>query len=420
MAGSSFAELLSKELYELSQERIVLVGLLLGPLLVYLVFGGLALVAGEAAGREYRVPLHLALVAPPGDPLAARLASEIGARLYPSLPARGFDAAIVLPEGVSPLLEEGRRVPVEIYVNATEPTLLAVARARLAQERLQWGLASLLAERCRASLPGASPESLLSPGEARTYFLLRGRTLEEPEFYGLLAAASLAAPLSVFIVTLAASQVAAVSMGLEREARTLEKLISLPVPYGSVIAAKVAAVTILSLGGALSSLAGMAIYLGAAAKAASGLAPGLQVGGGLRLTPLGGLAAGAATLLVLYQASLIGFIVGSSAEDVRGSQVAANIASVSLSVPLFLYMMGASPGTLGPLGAAMLLDPYVPAVIAYGAAVAGDPRAAAGAVAILAAEAGLLTIAAPRLLDPEAILLGLPLRQRLARALSRR
>ncbi len=113
------------------------------------------------------------------------------------------------------------------------------------------------------------------------------------------------------------------------------------------------------------------------------------------------------TTLTLVITIIVGFIVGTTANDIRSSQLAANYASLILAFPLFLVAFGVSPELMSfGLKLLVLLDPYVVLVMLVSALITNDAVMILLTFTFLTVQLVFLIIIARVLLDPERILLG--------------
>ena len=425
MARRTLAILVRKELGELGRERIVLVGLLLGPFLIYLVLGGIAAVGARGVAREAAKPVTINLVVKGGlDYNVSMLAEALNSSglIIRSVttdtsgtPPPGANAVIVIDRReLASLMSLGTRINATVIINVKYPGILATQLESRVVQGLETALRKLVAERASLCLPGASPESLESPANATVYYMYRGSLIPSSAFFASVMGAVLLVPMAILIVVLSATQVASVSLGIEKEARTLEKLMSMPISFSDILLSKVLAITVLSIGGLLSNIAGLLVYMRIIGAAARGIE---NIGGeSLRLSvsaPLIGPADAALLFLglaiTLYVTILIGLLVGSASEDLRGSQLSASYVGFVLSLPLLSIFFGLNPAILSGTAKALLsADPYFILALLTSAALAGDRITELLSLFGLVAHSVAWSLIARILLTRENILLGQP------------
>ncbi len=247
--------LVRKEIRELSRERIVLIGLFLGPLIMYLLLGGSIVLTMGKLGEGIEPSLSYCITVQ-GEPSehVKDLASRLGAVIIrtdsapPDRPLSLCDVTIRVPPDFDELVDRGSSVPLEIVIRADSTSYYELGKAQTIKKHVEVAVLDLIAARVKGELPNATGETLSNPASLTFIFEYRGYNLDIERFTGLIVTSSIIIPLAVLIVTLAATQVAAISIGIEKEDRTLETLISLPIRFTNLVSAKIVAVTILSLG----------------------------------------------------------------------------------------------------------------------------------------------------------------------------
>ena len=417
--------LVRKEVRELGKERTVLFGLIIGPILLFAIMGGIAGQVAKQAEREAAAPMRIAIVYRDDQPgnITVLLARALNASLYTGVdPQRlireGYDAVVVVGPGFEENISRGIPGGVTVIYRPSSLSIVGTARAQAVTSAIEAAVHSVVAQMVRSVLPNATARFLEEPVQARILYYFRGELIGERELQAMFMGLSLALPLAILMIGVSATQVAAVSIGIEKENRTLEKLLTLPVDRGTLMTAKILGVGLLALAGVASYGAGLLIYLrqleSSITQGQTGEAmPGVSLPPATIAVTLAGLVA------ALYSSIAIGFLVGSQADSVRESQLAASYVSFLLSLPLFMLMFGLDPSRLSKAGLALVsLDPYGLLALASTASVYGDLRAAGLALAGMLVHAAFWTRLVAALLDPEQVLTG-RLRSRLRRLQAR-
>ncbi len=424
--------LIVKELKELSKERIVLFGLLLGPLIMYAVMGGLA---GAAAGKvveQAAKPPKVAILFEGGEPgnITKALAQALNATIYTGISVddllnEGYNSILLLNNSFEENITKG--IPASItliykpesigFVELSKPQGIAGAVSSIVLQ--------VVADYLKQYMPDISAGFLSNPVRTNIEYYYKGELLSADQLQGLVMGVSLAIPLAVLMTAVSATQVAAISFGLEKEAKTLEKLFTLPVSRRSLLVSKLAAVTVLAIGGVFSYMAGLYIYLkmverGFAVAAAEQTGEEATLGFTITLPTSTIIILGIGLALTLYVSIVIGFIVGSQASDVRGSQLAASYISFALAIPLFMMFFGVDLAQLST-GVKILLafDPYAVLSMIATSSITGDHQMVLTGFGILIAQGIFWTLIATRLLSSEALITGHPLIMKLKKRMTR-
>ena len=304
------------------------------------------------------------------SPLAALLAEAAARSLNASL-LRGCDPFAVLQRGYN----------VAVLVNATAPVprLSVYVAGELSRLMRTLTLPEAVVARIQH---GLAPRSHAGNVTASLYVVLAGKTWRLSDLNRLYGAATTLSYAVLFVVFPAASLGAAM-LGAEREERTLEVLLSLPLPRSRIALAKMLAALVAALLAAGSAIAGL-LYMAHSAStassggevAAAGAAPVTDI---LRYYGPGGLAAyAAAVALEALFAVTAAMLIGLFASTIRGAQAAASVVSLPVLLPAMILLVGVPATTL------FALVPYSAATLAALAPLTG-PEPAALALAAQAA-----------------------------------
>ncbi len=414
--------IIGKELRDLSKERIVLFGLLLGPLIMYILLGGFAAIGSQSAAKQAVKPLSTAIIyyGGPPDNATRRIAEYLGAPIYtnktsPSLIFnRGYDAIVIIKENITRDLFHGEKPEITIIYKPSTLNWYVLNRPEKLATLINKELVNITAGIVKKYIPSITGEFLENPAKTRITFYYKGKTISQGQLLGLIMGVSLAIPLAVLMTGVAATQVAAISMGVEKEARTLEKLLTLPLRREELLLGKLVAVSILAMGGVASYMTGLYIYFALLSHSYSGATDQSQFA--LHFTiPLETLAiTGIGLALALYSSIVLGFIIGSQAQDVRGSQLAANYLTMALAIPLFIMFFGIDPSQFStPVKLVLAIDPYALLGMASTASINGSYTLSILSILGLLLHSIFWTLLASRLLNSEAMIVGHPLFKRI-------
>jgi ABC-2 type transport system permease protein len=422
--------LVAKEVRELLRERLVLFGMIIMPALIMALLGGIqGLAAKKAVQEAVRAVENVAIVPPqhpaPGDlDFARNLSKALNATLVEepgsppeSLLERGYRVVILLERGAWRNFTRGLPVAVRIYASLPGPSPTAPALVSGVESALQRVVQGLIAEGCRQAFPQASRAFVASPVRADAVLVVWGREVSQATYSSYLLGLY-ALPMTLIVLLTSAVQVGAISIGMEREAKTLEMLLASPITPGEIVSSKILGVLAVTLLGAASFTGGFAVYyysfrsvMGQALGGPEGMAAGVSAS--TLAIALGTLA------LSLYIAGVLGLILGLGAQDVRGAQMVANYFTFLLMVPYFAVFVGVIPTPETPAGLALLLDPLYPPFIALVGAEFGRFTLALLALAAQGLHLIAWTLVASRLLSTERLIVGLPLSRLLRRRASR-
>jgi len=364
-----------KEVKELIRDRYVLFSVILAPLLVLPLLTGVSYLAvrevGGALEKAIReLPGNVAVVLEdPGDEVAVEVARRLGARVEGSVEeaiAR-YPVVVVLHSNFTKNILEGKPAMVTITSRVERPySLVEVAIVTSLAQGLRDVVSTVLMERFNVD-----PRLIRTPVIVESKVLYRGELLEGTRLAQLYIL-NMGLAFIIFILGVIALQVGTLSIGVERESRTLELLLMLPISRVELIAGKVLGVSTISLMGFASFLVGLSITILLApvlfAEGFEGiqqpqttmhLSP-IELIEALRTTSVTSVVAVVASIAVaMISTTILGILVGILlAGEIRGALVSGSYVALILAIPLIVEMMGLSLPT--PLQVAFITSPMYP------------------------------------------------------------
>jgi ABC-2 type transport system permease protein len=202
-------------------------------------------------------------------------------------------------------------------------------------------------------------------------------------------------PIGILVLLVFAMQIAATSVASEKEEKTLETMLTMPVSRFTILLGKLAGSVIVAAVGALAYLFGLNYYLGSFTLAFA-TQPGVDLASvGLAPTLPAYLVLGGSLFVTLLSALALAIAVSSFAEDVRSAQTIVGYFYFIMFVPMIFLMytdISALPLTLRLI---LLAIPYTHPMLAARASFTGDyTTAVIGIVYVTAFTLATLYIAA--------------------------
>lgn len=221
---------------------------------------------------------------------------------------------------------------------------------------------------------------------------------------GLLISQSIALPITIMILLTYSIQIAATSVAMEKEEKTLETLLTLPMDRLAILAGKLSSSIFVAAVGALAYMVGYNYLLSSfTARIPAGTTMDLA---SLGLVPslFGYLLLGISLFVALLSALALAVIMSAFAEDVRSAQSLVGYIYPFIFLPSFALMY-VDVNTL-PFAFKILLYaiPYSHPIIASKAVIMGDYWTPALGIAYVAAFTLIVMYAASRLFATEKIL----------------
>ena len=150
----------------------------------------------------------------------------------------------------------------------------------------------------------------------------------------MLASQSTFVPIIIMMIILMAGTMVVTSMGMEKENKTLETLLTLPVSRGAIVAGKLIASALIGLLMAAIYMVGFSYYIG-------GLVAGAPVNlaaYGLTITPLDYVLLGVSVFAALFAALALCMVLGTFAKNYRTAQTLTMPITFLAMVPMFMTM----------------------------------------------------------------------------------
>jgi ABC-2 type transport system permease protein len=219
----------------------------------------------------------------------------------------------------------------------------------------------------------------------------------------LMISQAIALPITIIILLTYSMQIAATSVAMEKEEKTLETLLTLPMDRFAILMGKLSSSIIVAAVGAVTYMVGLNFYM-------SSLTASIPTGTvdlaslGLVPTPLGYALLGISLFVTLLSALALAVIISAFAEDVRSAQSLVGYIYPFLFIPALLLMY-VDVNTLPlALRVALYAIPFTHPIIASKAVTMGDYSTAVFGIVYTTAFTLIILYAASRLFATEKLL----------------
>ncbi len=372
-------DLIRKEMRELLREPSILLGVILAPLIVLPLLGVAISTAGQDIAGQAE-PSQILLIdldqGPYSELFKKALTSSDLNPIYEAsdqedvfhlMKKNNLRAALVLGRDFSQNLLQRKTAHVNLYaslpsLSTTELQRLSTLQSRLrsAVEKLGESLASEI------GLQIAYYKAPVLVNETRILF--RDSLVSPEELGGLIQlylTISFSVPLLLFILLATSGTVAATSVGLEKEAKTLEILLTMPISRMTILLSKLLGSLIIAVLGATSMVIGLTIYLPSVIPSTEWASVA-----GITISPLSVAVLGIILLISILAGFSIGILSGVLAGDVRGGQQLASLIQMPLLLLPFLMLFISDLNALPQhVTAALLLNPFTHMLLAVRAVI---------------------------------------------------
>jgi len=380
--------IVTKEVREMIRDPRILLGIILAPLLIFPLMGTTIRISTEAVQESIKT-LSVAVVDLDKGATAQNLTDFLESSpnvTVVTIDAQNIDeiaaavqnsnvtAVIIIPENFSQNITNGERGDLRVYGVFREGGIAEAVTFSTVQSLLESFKQSLIYATVQSKFPD-NPDVVLDPVNVSQRTIVKGKpvdvnpsvlfTFAQAQFFGL--------PLALFMLIILAMQLAATSVASEKEEKTLETLMSLPLSRFTMLLGKLAGSTIVAAIGAVATIVGVIYYMGSLTFGAPTPQPPIDLGvSGLSSSLLGYAILGMSVFVSLLCALALAVVVSVFAEDVRGAQSLLGFVYTPLLIPMFVLMF-ADIQTL-PLGLRIFLLalPFTHPMLAARAIYTGD------------------------------------------------
>ena len=214
-------------------------------------------------------------------------------------------------------------------------------------------------------------------------------------------------PIVIMIIIMMVGSIVISSMGSEKENKTLETLLTMPVKRTSIVSGKIVAAAVVGLVYGLAYMVGMSIYMGSMTGTITGSTS-------VSLEDLG-MALGAADwalvmismFLAIVCALGICMILGAFAKNYKSAQTMTMPLSILAMIPMFIIMFTGWYGADGAIQFITFIIPFSHPMMAMQALMYGDMTLVIGGIVYMAAFAIVSILITVRLYNSDILITGL-------------
>lgn len=351
---SSFKILLEKEIKEILRDPKIVVGMILMPILMFGVMG-YAMNVSFTAVREAALKPKVAILDLDGGVMAQTLISLLQSNPNASITIlssmsvddallevqrRDFPVLMVIPNGFTVNVTVGRQAKVELYTIFKSLSFAEAGTSSTPTALIEYLKNQLVVDAIKKVFPDRDPNDVLNPIVADQKSVIKGEVYDvSPQaVIGVINSQALTMPMTIMMLLVFAMQLAATSVAIEKEEKTLETLLTLPVNRLTILASKLTGSVIVAAIGSSIYLLGYTYYLGSFSSLPEfGSLPRSEALG-LTLTPLGFALLGLSLFISLISALALAVTVSALTEDVRSAQTLVSYLFFLIFVPSFIQM----------------------------------------------------------------------------------
>jgi ABC-2 type transport system permease protein len=383
---SGLNNLIKKEIKELLRDPKILIGMVLMPLLIFPLMGE-AINISTTSVQESLKQVSVLVMDEDQGPMAQSLllafrgmnitvietnASTVDEALN-ELQLTNVTTLVVIPVGFSQNLTLGLKGQLEVYSVYRSLSLVEEVRSSAVDVPITLFEDALVRQAITQAFPNRDPSAVLNPITVSDFSVVKGRiiNISSDVLRSIFVSQSIGFPMVIMLLLISAMQIAATSVSIEKEEKTLETLLTMPISRLGILTGKLAGSVVVAAAGAIASIIGVNYYLGSAFNLIPTQTVSLEALG-LTMSPLAYGLLGVVIFVTIVSALALAIIVAAFSENVRSAMSLVGPLNFLFVLPA-LILMFTDIGILPyPLQIVLYAIPYTHAILASKAAFIGD------------------------------------------------
>jgi ABC-2 type transport system permease protein len=408
-----------KEVKELVRDPKILLGMMIVPLVMFPLMGFAVQTSMESAEKSIG-KTSIALMDQDQGPVAQSLENYLAAFNFTvtNFDDMSLDQAIsqiqdtnitnlvIIPSGFSQNITEGGTASLTVYTPFEGGGgITASTRSSTINSLLYSFESAIVDQRINEGFPEANSTEILNPILLSEKSIVKGKSADvTPDvLFGLMMSQAVVMPVGIMTLLIFAMQLASTAVASEKEEKTLETLLTMPINRTTILAGKLTGSIIVAIVGALAYLVGFTYYMssytsmipiGTVDLAAIGLEPTIA---SYAIT-------GVSLFMALLSALSLAISLSVFAEDVRGAQALVGPLFILFIVPMIFSMFTDIYALPFPLSIILLAIPFTHSMLATTVTFTGNYIGAIGGIIYMAIFTIIVLYVASRLFGTEKIL----------------
>ncbi|MBN2336109.1 ABC transporter permease [Candidatus Bathyarchaeota archaeon] len=411
-----------KEVKELVRDPKILIGVILMPIIIFPVMGSAIQISQESVQRAIVGASFAVYTDDTGFVTEALLnylyrnntvvpveaGSLADALRY--FQETDSNALIYVPKGYNDNLTAGLKGELRVYANLRRLNMAETQSTNVVSSLINvynyYFSLSKIRSLMEATGSAGVPDAIRDPISVRYSSILKGTVLDIPPnaIFSLVMGQSIMLPIMVMMMVMFAIQMAATSIALEKEQKTLETLMTLPVSRLTVLAGKLSGSIVIAIAGSVSYLIGFGYYMNSAfsfvPEATSMSIDEVSMG----ITPFGMLLIGVVIFVTLVSALAMALSVAVFADNVRSAQSFTGVLITPIMIPAIILMFSDIDMLPQTVQWVLLVIPYTHSIIATKSAFLGDYFAVIRSIAFISVWTVAVLYVAAKIFSTERII----------------
>jgi ABC-2 type transport system permease protein len=418
----SLKSLVVKEIKELVRDPKILIGVILMPLIIFPVMGS-AISISQKSVMQAMITASFAIY----DEDHGQASDELLSYLYMNntvitIEADSLEEALTtfqdtnatallyIREGYSENVSEGLRGDLKIYANLKSLSIAETSSSDSLSSLVNIYSYLMSLSNIRGLLLDVGelgdPYVVRNPLTISYASIIKGNVLEiaPGAIVQLVVSQSVMLPIMVMVMLMFAIQMAATSIAIEKEQKTLETLMTLPVGRMTILSGKLAGSIVVAVGGAISYMIGFSYYMTSAFSFAPEMTSMTTGDVGLGLEPIGIILLGVNIFITLVSGLALAISLATFTDNVRSAQSLTGFLTIPVIIPAIVLMFSDLAMLPKSVQWILLAIPYTHSIIASKAAFLGDYAVVIRSIGYIAAFTLIVLYVAARIFSTERII----------------
>ncbi len=357
--------IVKKEVKEMVRDPRLLLGMIIVPLIMFPVMG-VAMTASMETVEESVSTIHLGIINMDGGNQSINLTSFLATRIvfdeyYNYTEAwqemnnseSTSDVFLFILPGFTEEIDNNRSALVILFTPMETYSITEGTPSETVQGYIWEFNQELVDDRFEAAYPGQDVQALENPVYFPSYSVINGEAydIHPSVITSQMLAQSMMIPIVLMMLLIMGAQLAATSVAMEKEEKTLETLLTTPVPRSSILLGKITGVVAVSAIAIVAYAFGLGFYMNSMSSISDEVGVNLAELG-LIPTTTGMIVLMVTLFLSLVAALSMAVLVASFTEDVRSAQALMGIIYAPIFLPAIILMfvdVSQLPGTMQAL-----------------------------------------------------------------------
>ncbi len=379
-----------KEVKELIRDPKILIGVILMPIIMFPIMGSAINISTTSVQRALITASFAIYNEDEGTVTESLLNYLYRNNTVIPIEADGIENALIkyqetnattllwIKEGYSSNISNGLKGELKVYANLKSLSIAETSSTDAIGSLLNYYAYFLSLANINNLLEqaGASGEASIvrNPLSVDYQSIIKGNVIDvaPSQIVQVIMSQSVMLPVMVMVMLMFAIQMAATSIAIEKEQKTLETLMTLPVSRMVILSGKLAGSIVVAVAGAIAYMIGFGYYMTAAFSFAPELTTMSTQDIALSIQPLGTLLLGVNIFVTLVSGLALAISLATFTDNVRSAQSLTGFLTIPVILPAIILMFSDISMLPRSIQTILLIIPYTHSIIASKAAFLGN------------------------------------------------